>query len=156
MMRWLRRFMGCDLSSSHDVPHGTCKNPLALLFRDRHVLLRLHCELQCLVTVNGQFLYGRSLHKFQRSHWIKCILIYLVASPRFDALAGYLSALAPEGTASDKLLDTAAAAGWPATHVIGKDILRFHAVYWPGMLPWSSKGTHRTPRLRRLQFCYSR
>jgi len=52
----------------------------------------------------------------------------------FDALAGYLSALAPEGTASDKLLDTAAAAGWPATHVIGKDILRFHAVYWPGML----------------------
>ncbi len=24
--------------------------------------------------------------------------------------------------------------GWPATHIIGKDILRFHAVYWPGML----------------------
>lgn len=23
---------------------------------------------------------------------------------------------------------------WPATHVVGKDILRFHAVYWPSML----------------------
>ena len=28
-----------------------------------------------------------------------------------------------------------AAAGWPAdVHLVGKDILRFHAVYWPGML----------------------
>ena len=28
-----------------------------------------------------------------------------------------------------------AAAGWPASlHIIGKDILRFHAVYWPAML----------------------
>ena len=25
--------------------------------------------------------------------------------------------------------------GWPANvHIVGKDILRFHAVYWPGML----------------------
>ena len=24
--------------------------------------------------------------------------------------------------------------GWPAHHIIGKDILRFHAVYWPAML----------------------
>lgn len=25
--------------------------------------------------------------------------------------------------------------GWPAdVHIVGKDILRFHAVYWPGML----------------------
>ena len=30
---------------------------------------------------------------------------------------------------------TLGAAGWPASlHVIGKDILRFHAVYWPAML----------------------
>ena len=29
----------------------------------------------------------------------------------------------------------AQAGGWPAdVHIIGKDILRFHAVYWPGML----------------------
>lgn len=48
---------------------------------------------------------------------------------RFDALAGYLSALLPDGSnGSCSALDAAAAAGWPATHVIGKDILRFHAV----------------------------
>ena len=40
----------------------------------------------------------------------------------------------PAGTPAGGLLDAAAAAGWPATHVIGKDILRFHAVYWPGAL----------------------
>lgn len=28
-----------------------------------------------------------------------------------------------------------AARGWPAdVHLVGKDILRFHALYWPGML----------------------
>ena len=32
-------------------------------------------------------------------------------------------------------LATAISRGWPASvHVIGKDILRFHAVYWPAML----------------------
>ena len=32
-------------------------------------------------------------------------------------------------------LETALSRGWPASvHVIGKDILRFHAVYWPAML----------------------
>ena len=32
-------------------------------------------------------------------------------------------------------MDALAAAGWPANvHLVGKDILRFHAVYWPGML----------------------
>ncbi|MFM7086132.1 MAG: methionine--tRNA ligase [Cyanobium sp.] len=51
----------------------------------------------------------------------------------FDALLGYLTALLEEGDAAD--LDTALARGWPAAvHVIGKDILRFHAVYWPAML----------------------
>jgi methionyl-tRNA synthetase len=51
----------------------------------------------------------------------------------FDALIGYLSALLPEGeTASPESL---LKHGWPAdVHIIGKDILRFHAVYWPGML----------------------
>lgn len=51
----------------------------------------------------------------------------------FDALIGYLSGLLP----SDVEPATAAvpAHGWPASvHVIGKDILRFHAIYWPGML----------------------
>jgi methionyl-tRNA synthetase len=51
----------------------------------------------------------------------------------FDALLGYITALLEEGDAPD--LDLAVARGWPAAvHVIGKDILRFHAVYWPAML----------------------
>ena len=51
----------------------------------------------------------------------------------FDALLGYITALLAEGDPPD--LETAVARGWPAAvHVIGKDILRFHAVYWPAML----------------------
>ncbi|HEX9860148.1 MAG TPA: methionine--tRNA ligase, partial [Nitrospirota bacterium] len=47
-----------------------------------------------------------------------------------DALANYISAL---GWPGDK--DGRFAKFWPAdTHVIGKDILRFHAVYWPAFL----------------------
>ena len=47
--------------------------------------------------------------------------------------AGYLSGLVPEG--SEPTLANVQASGWPASvHVIGKDILRFHAIYWPGML----------------------
>jgi methionyl-tRNA synthetase len=70
----------------------------------------------------------------------------------FDALLGYASALLPGGLPAkppavegggggddDDGGATAAAAltaaGWPpAVHLVGKDILRFHAVYWPGML----------------------
>lgn len=46
-----------------------------------------------------------------------------------DALANYISALGyPENTAEMQNL-------WPeAVHIIGKDILRFHAVYWPAFL----------------------
>ncbi|WP_411869136.1 methionine--tRNA ligase [Vulcanococcus limneticus] len=51
----------------------------------------------------------------------------------FDALLGYLTALLEPGEEPD--LEAAIARGWPASvHVIGKDILRFHAVYWPAML----------------------
>ncbi len=51
----------------------------------------------------------------------------------FDALLGYITALLADHEAPD--LDLALSRGWPATvHVIGKDILRFHAVYWPAML----------------------
>ena len=47
----------------------------------------------------------------------------------FDALAIYLTAIG-YGTDND-----AFETFWPAqTHIIGKDILRFHAVYWIGML----------------------
>eukprot|EP00967_Tisochrysis_lutea_P148337 scaffold283225_cov19-Tisochrysis_lutea.AAC.2 len=49
------------------------------------------------------------------------------------SLAGYLSGLIPEG--SEPTLAKVKESGWPASvHIIGKDILRFHAIYWPGML----------------------
>ena len=46
----------------------------------------------------------------------------------FDALLNYITA-AGYGH-DDKKLDQL----WPATHIVGKDILRFHAVIWPAML----------------------
>jgi len=51
----------------------------------------------------------------------------------FDALLGYVTALLdPEDPPS---LEQALSRGWPINlHLIGKDILRFHAVYWPAML----------------------
>lgn len=51
----------------------------------------------------------------------------------FDALLNYVTAaLEPD---QEPTLEHAIAAWWPASlHLIGKDILRFHAVYWPAML----------------------
>ena len=46
----------------------------------------------------------------------------------FDALTNYITA-AGYGTDEERF-----ARYWPALHLIGKDILRFHAVYWPAML----------------------
>ena len=52
----------------------------------------------------------------------------------FDALLNYATAVgygAPEGSPEADLF----ARAWPAdVHLVGKDILRFHAVYWPAML----------------------
>ncbi len=47
----------------------------------------------------------------------------------FDALLNYVTALsyAREGEDLTERF-------WPAFHVIGKDILKFHAVYWPAFL----------------------
>jgi methionyl-tRNA synthetase len=43
--------------------------------------------------------------------------------------------LLPETASPDASPEALASAGWPASmHIIGKDILRFHAVYWPAML----------------------
>jgi methionyl-tRNA synthetase len=51
----------------------------------------------------------------------------------FDALLGYLTALLDEGETPS--LAAATDRHWPAqVHIIGKDILRFHAIYWPAML----------------------
>jgi methionyl-tRNA synthetase len=51
----------------------------------------------------------------------------------FDALLGYVTALLEPD--DEPTLDNALQRWWPIqTHLIGKDILRFHAVYWPAML----------------------
>lgn len=51
----------------------------------------------------------------------------------FDALLGYVTALLEPD--AEPTLDNALSQGWPIDlHLIGKDILRFHAVYWPAML----------------------
>ena len=46
-----------------------------------------------------------------------------------DALCNYLTAIN-----YPKLNDNKFTKFWPATHIVGKDILRFHAVYWPAFL----------------------
>jgi len=51
-----------------------------------------------------------------------------VAYVWFDALANYLSAI---GYGRD---DERFAAQWPAFHLLGKDIVRQHCIYWPAML----------------------
>ncbi|WP_299491421.1 methionine--tRNA ligase [Acaryochloris sp. IP29b_bin.137] len=51
----------------------------------------------------------------------------------FDALLGYVTALLDED--AEPTLENAFSQWWPINlHLIGKDILRFHAVYWPAML----------------------
>ncbi len=51
----------------------------------------------------------------------------------FDALLGYISAISVGDEKHS--LDISVKYGWPADiHLIGKDILRFHAIYWPAML----------------------
>jgi len=47
----------------------------------------------------------------------------------FDALTNYISAL---GWGNHRYQDFDKY--WPALHMVGKDILRFHAVYWPAFL----------------------
>lgn len=51
----------------------------------------------------------------------------------FDALLAYVTALLEPD--QDPTLENALSQWWPINlHLIGKDILRFHAVYWPAML----------------------
>jgi methionyl-tRNA synthetase len=45
-----------------------------------------------------------------------------------DALTNYITAAGFPDTNHERW------GYWPATHIIGKDIVRFHAVYWPAML----------------------
>ncbi len=46
-----------------------------------------------------------------------------------DALCNYLTAIGYPDTNNKNYKRF-----WPATHIVGKDILRFHAVYWPAFL----------------------
>jgi methionyl-tRNA synthetase len=51
----------------------------------------------------------------------------------FDALLGYITALLEPD--EEPTLENALRKWWPINlHIIGKDILRFHTVYWPAML----------------------
>ena len=52
----------------------------------------------------------------------------------FDALLNYATAVG-YGEPADSAAGRQFASTWPAdVHLVGKDILRFHAVYWPAML----------------------
>ena len=46
-----------------------------------------------------------------------------------DALCNYITSIGYPNQDSDSFKKF-----WPATHVVGKDILRFHAIYWPAIL----------------------
>ncbi len=52
----------------------------------------------------------------------------------FDALLNYITALGYEAADQDAPGSSELAHYWPAVHIVGKDILRFHAVIWPAML----------------------
>lgn len=48
-----------------------------------------------------------------------------------DALTNYITSLGYDPTLSYEEQPEAFKKYWPATHIIGKDILRFHTIYWP-------------------------
>jgi methionyl-tRNA synthetase len=62
----------------------------------------------------------------------------------FDALANYWTALGPEGDPLRRFWPKANN-GTRAVHVVGKDILRFHAVYWPAFLLAAGFGEDELP-----------
>ncbi len=50
----------------------------------------------------------------------------------FDALTNYITAVGFGNEERERV--TGFEKYWPALHIVGKDILRFHAVYWPAFL----------------------
>lgn len=50
----------------------------------------------------------------------------------FDALTNYITAIGFGNEERERLVGFEKF--WPAVHLVGKDILRFHAVYWPAFL----------------------
>jgi methionyl-tRNA synthetase len=65
-----------------------------------------------------------------------------------DALANYITA------AGFPNMNNSRWSYWPATHIIGKDIVRFHAVYWPAFL--MSAGIELPKRVFAHGFLYNR
>ncbi len=50
----------------------------------------------------------------------------------FDALTNYITAIGFGNEQQNRAVGFEKF--WPALHLVGKDILRFHAVYWPAFL----------------------
>lgn len=68
-----------------------------------------------------------------RSILSRCHLEELLGSAAKESSHLAAAGLLPEGV--EPTAENIMAHGWPANvHIIGKDILRFHAVYWPAML----------------------
>jgi methionyl-tRNA synthetase len=65
-----------------------------------------------------------------------------------DALTNYITAAGYPDQNAEKW------AYWPATHIIGKDIVRFHAVYWPAFL--MSAGVELPQRVYAHGFLYNK
>jgi methionyl-tRNA synthetase len=65
-----------------------------------------------------------------------------------DALTNYITAAGYPDTKGD------AWSWWPATHIIGKDIIRFHTVYWPAFL--MSAGIQLPERVYAHGFLFNR
>ena len=98
------------------------KNPdfISPLSRKNEVISFVESGLKDLSVSRKSFTWGIQVPN-ERNH---IIYVWL------DALTNYLSALNYPNT-NDKLFKDF----WPASvHMIGKDILRFHAVYWPAFL----------------------
>ena len=60
----------------------------------------------------------------------------------FDALTNYITAIGFGSNARESIIGFEKF--WPAVHLVGKDILRFHAVYWPAFLLAAGVETPRT------------
>ena len=97
------------------------KNPEAILPKSRYneVLSFIKGGLKDLSISRTTFNWGVPVpndHKHVMYVWI-------------DALCNYITALGYPNFEKKIYKDF-----WPGTHIVGKDILRFHAVYWPAFL----------------------
>ena len=97
------------------------KNPESILPRSRYneVLSFIKGGLKDLSISRTTFKWGVKVPNAK--HHVMYVWI--------DALCNYITALNYPNTANESFKKF-----WPGIHVVGKDILRFHAVYWPAFL----------------------